>query len=46
MRRELAERAVRPLDVVVLAEVLDADAGLDEGPELLAIEAFFAEAGG
>ena len=42
--REIAERAVRPLGVVVLAEVFDDDTGLGEGPELLAIEAFVAEA--
>ena len=45
LRREIAERAGRPLGVVVLAEVFDDDTGLGEGPELLAIEAFVAEAG-
>lgn len=36
---------MRPLDVVVLAVVLDDNAGLDGGPAPLAIEAFVAEAG-
>ena len=39
LRREIAERAVGPLGVVVLAEVFDHDLGLGEGPELLAVEA-------
>ena len=34
-----------PLGVVVLTEVFDHDPGLGEGPELLAVEAFIAEAG-
>ena len=45
LRREIAERAVGPLGVVVLTEVFDHDPGLGEGPELLAVEAFIAEAG-
>ena len=44
LRGEIAERAVRPLSVVVLAEVFDDDAGLGEGPELFAVEALIAEA--
>ena len=44
-RREIAERAVEPLDILVLTEIFDHDPGLGEGPELLAVEAFFAEAG-
>ena len=35
---------MRPLSVVVLAEVFDDDAGLGEGPELFAVEALIAEA--
>ena len=31
LRRKLAEQAVRPLDFVVLAVVLDGNAGLDGG---------------
>ncbi len=34
-----------PLGVVVLTEVFDHDPGLGEGPKLLAVEAFVADAG-
>jgi hypothetical protein len=34
---------VRPAGVVLLAEVLDHDAGFGEGPELFAVEALVAE---
>ena len=37
-------RTVRPLSVVVLAEVFDDDARFGEGPELFAVEALIAEA--
>ncbi len=33
LRGEIAERAVRPLSVVVLAQVFDDDARFGEGPE-------------
>ena len=36
---------MRPRGVVVLAEVFDDDTGLGQGPELLAVQAFVAEAG-
>ena len=42
LRRQIAERAVGPLGVVVLTEVFDHDPGLGEGPELLAVKAFVA----
>ena len=45
LRREIAERAVRPLGVVFEAEVFNDDTGLGQGPELLAVEAFVAKAG-
>ena len=35
---------MRPLGVVVLAEIFDDDTGLGQRPELLAVQAFFAEA--
>ena len=36
---------MRPLGLVVLAEVFDDDTGLGQRPELLAVQAFVAEAG-
>ena len=44
MRREIAKLTVRPLLVVLVSVVLDDDAGLGQGPELLAIEALIPEA--
>ena len=35
---------MRPLGVVVLAEIFDDDTGLGQRPELLAVQAFVAEA--
>ena len=45
LRGKVAERAVRPLGVVIEPEVLDDDTGLGQGPKLLAVKAFVAQAG-
>jgi hypothetical protein len=45
LRREIAERAVGPLGVVVLTEVFDHDVSLGERLKLLTVESFIAEAG-
>ena len=44
LRGEIAERAVRPLGVVVLTEISDEDGRFGEGSELLAVEERMAEA--
>ena len=43
--REIAERADRPLGVVVLAKVFNNDTGLGQRPESLAVQAFIAKSG-
>ena len=45
LRREIAERAVRPLGIGFEPEVLDDDSDFGQDPELFALRAFVAEAG-